>query len=129
MTPGMRSEERRVASDWSSDVCSSDLAVVAKAAPAVEKQRALTFALLVGEVDVVEPPGGHDAGHGGVLLLLPIEPPEVDSLLFQRMVEKVHVVGGVLLVCDVEGNCFSRRRIDAHGRGHRGISLLPRLNA
>ena len=95
----------------------------------MEEQGALALALLVGEVNVVEPPRRHDAGLGGALLLLPVEPPEVDALLLKRVVQKVHVVGGVLLVGDVEGNVLPRRGIDAHGPGHGGIGLLPWLHA
>jgi hypothetical protein len=43
------------------------------------------------------------------------------------MVQDAHVVGGKPLVRDVEGDVLPGRRIDAHRRGHRGISLLPRL--
>ena len=92
------------------------VAVIAQAAPAMEEQRALALALLIGEVDVVEPPGVVHAGHACVLLLLPVEPPEVDALLLQRVEDQVDVVGGALLVGEVEGDVFLGRRIDAHGR-------------
>src|ERR1700678_1204837 len=95
----------------------------------MEEQGALALALLVSKVDVVKPPGGRYAGYCSVLLLLPVEPPEVNALLFQRMVNQVHVVGGEFLVGDVEGDVFLRCRIDAHGFGHCRISLLPWLDA
>jgi hypothetical protein len=44
------------------------------------------------------------------------------------VVEKVHVVGGVFLVGDVEGDVFPCCGIDAHGFGHGGIGFLPRLD-
>jgi hypothetical protein len=45
------------------------------------------------------------------------------------MVEQVHVIGGELLVGDVEGHVFLCGGIDAHGFGHGRIRLLPGLNA
>ncbi len=95
----------------------------------MEEQGPLAFALLVGEVHVVEPPGRHYAGHFGVLRLLPVEPPEVDALLLQRVMQQVHVVDGVFLVGNVEGHIFLCRRIDAHGFGHSRIRRFPGLNA
>ena len=65
------------------------VAVIAQPAPAMEEQRPLALALLIGKVDVVEPPGGHHAGDFGALLLLPVEPPEVDALPLQRMMQQV----------------------------------------
>ena len=49
----------------------------------MEDERALAFALLIGEVNVVEPPGGVDVRECGVHFLLPIDPPEIDALLFE----------------------------------------------
>ena len=103
--------------------------MIAEAAPAVEEQRPLAFALLVGEVHVVEPPRWIHAAQLRGWLLLPIEPPEIDALLFQRMVQEVHVIGSVFPVCDVEGNVFPCGGINAHGLCHHWISVLPRLNA
>jgi len=61
------------------------VAVIAQAAPAVEEQRPLALALLVSEVDIVEPPSGVDSRHPRVRILLPVNPPEVDTLLFERV--------------------------------------------
>ena len=45
------------------------------------------------------------------------------------MENQIHIIGGELLVGDVEGHVFLRGRIDAHGAGHGRIRLLPGLNA
>jgi len=80
------------------------VAMIAEAAPAMEQQRALALALHIGEVDVVEPPRGAEIFHAGGVLLLPIEPEEIHALLFERMVQDVHIVGGEFLVGDVKGH-------------------------
>ncbi len=95
----------------------------------MEEQRPLALALLVSKVHVVQPPCGGHTGHFGCGFLLPVKPPEVDALLLQRMENQIHVIDGELLVGNVEGHIFLRRRVDAHGRGHGGVRLLPRLNA
>src|SRR6185437_11025213 len=105
------------------------VAVVSESSPAMEEQWALAFALLICEVEVVEPPGIVHAREFGVGLLLPVEPPEVDALLLKRMEDKLEVVGGPLFVGWVEGDVFLCCRIDAHGAGHCGVLLLPWLNA
>ena len=63
------------------------VAMIAIAAPAMEKQGTLALVLLIGEVDVVQPPGWVDARNFRVAFLLPVKPPEVDALLFERMVQ------------------------------------------
>ena len=81
-------------------------------------------------MQIVEPPRvgyARNLAHQG--LLLPIEPPEVHALFFERMQNQVEVIRRPLLVCGIEGNVFLRRRIDAHGARHRRIRSLPRLNA
>src|SRR4051812_17801253 len=103
--------------------------MIAETAPAMEQERTPALALLVSEMDIVEPPGGIHAGHAGVLLLLPVEPPEIDALFFQRVQHEIEIVLRELLAGDVEGHVFSGPRIDAHGPGHDGVILLPRLNA
>src|SRR5229473_7867553 len=50
--------------------------VIAEAAPAMKEKRAFALVLLVGEVDVIEPPGRIDAGSLRIVLLLPVKPPE-----------------------------------------------------
>src|SRR5437763_373595 len=72
--------------------------MVAEPSPTMEQQRPLAFALLIGEVNVIQPPGGIHACRLGVCFLLPVEPPEIDAALLQRMVHNVHVVDGELLV-------------------------------
>jgi hypothetical protein len=103
--------------------------MISQAAPAVEEQWALAFPLLIREVNVVQPPGRADTFYLGVGLLLPVQPPEVNALMFERMVQQIHVVGCELLVGDVEGDILSSRRIDAHLFGHGWIGCFPRLNA
>src|SRR5579859_4320146 len=61
--------------------------------------------------------------------MLPVEPPEVDTLLLQRMEDQVEVIGRPELVRGVEGHILLRGRVNAHGAGHCGIRLLPRLDA
>src|SRR5271170_1442679 len=95
----------------------------------MKEQRPLALALLVGEVDVVEPPGWIHTSELGVGLLLPVEPPEVDALLFKRMVEEIHVIDRELLVGDVEGHIFLGLGIDAHDFSKRRVSILPWLHA
>jgi len=104
------------------------VAVIAEPAPAMEQQGPLALALLVGKVDIVKPPRRTHSRHLGVGFLLPVEPPEIDSLLLQRMEDQVHVVGGEFLVGEVEGDVLPAGGIDAHGPGHLGVVLLPWLN-
>src|SRR5580700_4042753 len=103
--------------------------MISEPTPAMKQQRSFALALLISEMHVIEPPGRIDAGKFRGRLLLPIEPPEVDSLLFKRMMQKVHVVCCVVFVSDVEGHVFLCRGIDAHRTGHRGISRFPWLHA
>src|SRR3974377_1775221 len=58
------------------------VAVVAQPAPAMEEQRPLVLALLITEMHQVDPPGRPPPCRFGIVLLLPVEPPEVDTLLF-----------------------------------------------
>ena len=125
--PGLKGQRRPLRNGVAGE---ADLvAVIAEPAPAMEQQRPLALALLVGEVNVVEPPGRAHAGHLRVRFLLPVEPPEIDALLLQRMQDQVHVVGGEFLVGEVEGDVLPAGGIDAHGPRHLGIMLFPRLNA
>ncbi len=105
------------------------VAVVAEATPAMEEEGAFALVLLVGEVDVVEPPGWVDACELGVALLLPVKPPEVDALFFERVVEEVEVVPGELAVGDVEGDVLLRSGVDAHVAGELRVGVFPGLNA
>ena len=105
------------------------VAMIAQSAPAVEEQRTLAFALLIGEVKVVQPPGWIHVRHVGGGLLLPVQPPEIDALLFQRMEHEIEVIRRPKLVGGIEGDVLLRRRIDAHRLRHGGVGLLPGLNA
>ena len=108
----------------------SDLvAVISQAAPAVEEQRAFALALLVGEEDIVDPPCGVQSSDAGGVLLLPVEPEEIDSLLLQRVNYVVQVIGREFLFRDVVGNVLLGRRIDPHGASQLRIVVLPRLHA
>jgi hypothetical protein len=104
------------------------VAVISQAAPAVEEQRPLPFPLLVSEVRVVEPPGGIHAGTTGVGLLLPVKPPEVNTLLFQRMVQNIEVVSRELLIRNVERYVLLGGRIHSHGTRHGRVRILERLH-
>ncbi len=104
------------------------VAMVAQPAPAMEQQRPFALPLLVGKVHVVQPPRRHHTRHLRLLLLLPVQPPEVDALLLQRMVHQVHIVRRKLLVGNVERHILPRRRINPHRCRHRRVRLLPRLN-
>jgi len=91
--PGLKGER---IPDGNSVAGEADLiAMIAEPAPTVEEKRPLAFTLLISEVHIVEPPRWVDAGQLRGWLLLPIEPPEIDALLLQRMVQKVHVIGRV----------------------------------
>src|SRR6266568_552856 len=103
--------------------------MISETAPAVEEQRPFALTLLISEVDVVEPPCRCDAGYFCVGFLLPIEPPEIDALLLERMEDEVEVICGEFLVGDVEGNVLVGRWVDAHGFGHRRVLGFPGLNA
>jgi len=103
--------------------------VIAEAAPAMKQKRAFALVLLVGEVDVVEPPGGIDAGSLRIVLLLPVKPPEVDPLSFQWMMQQIHVVLRELAVGQVEGNILLGRRIDSHVARKLWVGVFPRLHA
>jgi len=92
--------------------------MIAQPTPTMEEHRPLALALLIGEVHVVQPPGRHHAGQRRLLLLLPIEPPEVDALLLQRMMQQVHVVAGVL--CRVRDYADCCHQV----RGRNGIAPL-----
>ena len=103
--------------------------MVAETAPAMEKQRALALLLLVRKVDVVEPEGGVHASGLRCTFLLPIEPPEIDPLLLQWMMQEVHVVRRKGPVGQVERDVVLRRGIDAHRPRELRIGSLPRLHA
>src|ERR1700752_4022339 len=103
--------------------------MIAESTPAMKEERGRALALLVSEVKVIEPPGIVHAGQFGVELLLPVEPPEVDALLFERMKDKIEIVNGPAFVGQIEGNILLGCRIDAHGASHGRILLLPRLDA
>ena len=78
---------------------------------------------------VIQPPRWVYSRSLGIGFLLPVEPPEVDTLLLQRMMQQAHVVGRELLFGDVERHVLLGRGIDAHGPRHRRVSVLPRLYA
>src|SRR5215469_1007432 len=105
------------------------VAVIPQPAPAVKDQRSLAPALHVSKVNVVEPERGIQARHIRSLLLLPIKPPEINSLPLQRIVHELQVVFRKLLVGDVKRNVLLGGGIDSHGARHLRIVLLPWLNA
>src|SRR5271156_715169 len=104
--------------------------MISQPAPAMKEERPLAaLTLLVGEVHVIEPPGWADAGRLGIRFLLPVEPPEIYALLFERMVKQVHVIHRELLICDIEGHIFLSRWVDTHCPRHCWIRPFPRLYA
>src|SRR5580698_10946358 len=103
--------------------------MVAQSAPTMKKQRTLSFSLLIGEMDIVEPPSGVHSGNLCIGFLLPVEPPEVDALLFERMVQQVHIICGEFFVGNIEWHIFLRGWIDADGFCHSRVRRLPRLHA
>jgi hypothetical protein len=71
------------------------------------------IAAQVQEVQVIEPPQRIEVGAGRSPALLPVHPPEIDSLRFQGMVQDFEVglrEGGI---GDVESDGFAGRRIAA----------------
>ena len=95
----------------------------------MKEQRPLTLSLLIGKVHVIEPPGRCYGRQFGFGLLLPVEPPEVDALLLQRMMDDVQIISGKALVGNIEGNVLLGGRINAHRLCHLRVAVLPRLNA
>src|SRR6202044_89673 len=107
----------------------SDLiAVISEAAPAVKEQCAFALTLLVGKEDIVDPPGGIQSSNAGSVLLLPVEPEEIDTLFLERVNYVVQVVRGEFLFGNVIGNVLLGCRIDPHRACHLWVVLLPRLH-
>jgi hypothetical protein len=90
---------------------------------------ALPFPLLVSEVKVVEPERRVDAGHVCVRFLLPVEPPEINALLFERVVQDAEVIVDELAVRDAEGDVLLLLWVLSHCRCHRRVGLFMRLHA
>lgn len=103
--------------------------MITQASPAMEQQRPLPFPRLIGKVHVIQPPRWVDSRSPRIGFLLPVEPPEVDALLLQRMMQQVHVARRELLVGNVEGHVLVGRGINTHGPRHRRVRILPRLHA
>ena len=80
------------------------IAMIPEAAPAAEDQRALAPASRVGEVQMVEPGERIHPGEVAACALLPVDPPEIDALLFKRVMQQREVVLGKLAVGDAKGN-------------------------
>jgi hypothetical protein len=78
------------------------VAMITKASPAVKEHRAFALALLVCEVEIVEPERGVNTGDIGVVLLFPVEPPEIDALLLEGMMQDLEVVVDESAVRDSE---------------------------
>ena len=75
-------------------------------------------------VHVIEHPQGIQSRDVGVTALLPVEPPEVDTLVLQGMVGVLQVGGREVLVADVEGDGLARGRVAAQLARHGGVGLL-----
>jgi hypothetical protein len=95
----------------------------------MKEKRAFALVLLVGEVNVIEPPRGIHSSSFRVVFLLPIEPPEVNSLCFQWMVQQIEIVLRKLSVREVKRNKLLRRRIDSHVACELRVRIFPRLHA
>ena len=105
------------------------VAVVAQPAPAAVEHGALAAPRRVVKVQVVEPGQRVEPLHLRALALLPVHPPEIDALLFHRVVEQLEIVLDKALVGDAKGHGFAAVRIDAHRLGKAGIDLLKVLHA
>ena len=105
------------------------VAVAADAGIARERQGAAAVARGVEEVEVVEQPQRVEPRQLGHLALLPVQPPEVDALVLERVVQLLEVgleergVGGV----EVDGQL--RGGIDAHALGDPRVGVLVRAHA
>ncbi len=78
---------------------------------------------------MVEQPERVDAGQAALAALLPVDPPEVDALRFERPVQLVEVRLQEPPVGGVERDRLSGRRVDPHRLGHRGVGVLERADA
>ena len=80
-------------------------------------------------VDVVEHPQRVQARDIGVAALLPVQPPEVDAVVLQRVVGELQVGVGEVLVTDVEGDGLARGRVPAEPAHHGGVGGLVAADA
>lgn len=63
-----------------------------------ECESPIALAARIDEMVVVEHPERVDAGHFGIRALLPVEPPEIDAFIFERVVQFLEVFRKELLV-------------------------------
>jgi hypothetical protein len=100
------------------------VAVAAGPRVARERERPPAVAPGVEEVEVVEHPQRVDPVDARVGALLPVEPPEVDALLLERVVHNLEVGAQELRVGDVERDRLVGRRVAPERGSHRLVRVL-----
>ena len=103
--------------------------MVAQPTPTMEQQRPFLLALLVGEEHIVQPKSGIHAGKFCRVLLLPVEPKEIDPLTLEGMNHIFQVIVREFPVGNVEGHILLVCGIDSHRARHCRIAIFPGLNA
>ena len=105
------------------------VAVAADPGVARERQRPAAVARRVQVVEVVEQPQRVQPRQLGDLALLPVQPPEVDAVVLERVVELLEVGLEEVRVGRVEVDGQLGGRIDAHPLGHARVGVLVRAHA
>ncbi len=87
------------------------IAVITQAAPAAVKHRPVPSARRVLEVEVVEPQQRVEPLYIRLLALLPVEPPEIDPLVLEGVVQHLEVCLHKAAVARAELYRFAGRRV------------------
>ena len=78
---------------------------------------------------MVECPEGVEILNLGILALLPVNPPEVYTIIFIRLMKNVEVSVNIVGVCDIKGDFLSCCRVNAHTLSEVLIHILEEAYA
>ena len=84
---------------------------------------------VVKEMVVVQGPERIKPFHGGFASLLPVDPPEINAVLFIGPVEHVKISVDIAVVGDIEGDLLLGCGIHSHGLCHFLIGILEIAHA
>jgi len=79
-------------------------------------------------VQVIEPEERVQTSGAGLGALLPINPPEINALIFERVMEQREIGFSESRVSNVKGNGFILSRIHPERRRHRGVGFFVGVN-
>src|SRR5712692_4961338 len=104
--------------------------MISQPSPAVKKEWARpVLPLHIGEVNIVQPPRWCYSGDLRCPPLLPVQPPKINALSFERPENDIQVVRCEFFINDVKWHIRFAGRVEPHCSCHFWVSFFMRLNA